>query len=107
MHELQAGAEVLVSPVVYFELRRGLTKRKATRLIAFLDSLIATLIWIEFTRSDWEAAADLWAQTQQAGRPRGDADILIAAQANRRGAIVVTHNVKHFDDISVGVETWP
>ena len=40
------------------------------------------------------------------GRPIEDSDLMIAAQANRRGAVVVTDNVRHFRDTADRVETW-
>jgi len=105
--ELGAGADVLVSPVVYYEIRRGLLKRDARRLLSYCDALIAPLLWIELTRGDWDEAASLWAKTQRAGHPREDADLLIAAQANRRGATVVTDNVREFRRVSgVEVVNW-
>jgi len=106
LDELRSGATVLVSPIVYYELRRGLLKRDAHRLLAFLDELVAKLVWIEVTRRDWEEAADLWVATQKSGRPRSDADLLIAAQAKRRGAVVVTDNVRDFRGMAPVVESW-
>ena len=58
------------------------------------------------TRADWEEAAKLWAKTKVMGRTRGDDDIFITAQANRRDATVVTANVRHFNDIANAIETW-
>lgn len=106
IEELGAGAVVLVSPVVYYELRRGLLKRDARRLLEYLDRLIATLVWTELTRGDWEEAAQLWVRVHRAGQPRADADLLISAQANRRDAVVVTDNLKHFRGVAEAVESW-
>jgi tRNA(fMet)-specific endonuclease VapC len=104
--EIAQNATVLVSPVVYFELRRGLLKKDAQRLLQYLDVIIAPLLWIDVTRGDWETAASLWAKTQRAGHPIEDADLIIAAQANRRDAVVVTDNVRHFRPIAGALETW-
>ena len=106
IEELSAGVAIIVSPVVYYELRRGLLKRDAHRLLDYFERLVASFPWADLTRGDWEEAARLWAKTQKIGRPRGDADLLIAAQANRRGAIVVTDNVKDFRGIADVLETW-
>jgi len=103
---LAQGSTVLVSPVVYYELRRGLLKRNALRLLQALDALVARLLWIDVTRSDWETAAALWVRTQRAGRPHHDADLLIAAQANNRGAVVITANVKDFVNVALLLESW-
>jgi predicted nucleic acid-binding protein len=92
--------------VVYYELWRGLLKRNAQRLLLHLERLLAQLLWIDLTRSDWEAAATLWARTQLAGRPHADADILIAAQANNRRATVITDNARDFQDVADELESW-
>jgi len=104
--EMNAGATIAVSPVVYYEIRRGLLHRDAQRLLSAFDALIAPMAWLEFTRGDWEEAASLWAKVHKSGKPREDADLLIAAQANRRGATVVTENSKHFQDIARSLESW-
>jgi tRNA(fMet)-specific endonuclease VapC len=104
--ETAASTTFLMSPVVYYQLRRGLLHRSKPFLLARLDRIIAPMSWIEMTRADWEEAATLWAKTQTIGRTRGDDDIFITAQANRRGATVVTANVSHFRDIAIAMETW-
>ena len=104
--ELMDGSTVLVSPLVYYELRRGLLRKDSQRLMQALNDLVTRYLWIDVTRSDWDTAASLWARIVRAGRPRGDADILIAAQANNRGAVVVTNNVKHFNNLADELEDW-
>ena len=104
--ELRDGATVLVSPIVYFEMRRGLLKRDAQRLMQAFDEMVDRHLWIDVSRGDWESAAVLWARTQSRGRPIEDSDLLIAAQANRRSAIVITDNLRHFRDTADRVEAW-
>ena len=44
---------------------------------------------------------------EKSGTPLGDMDMLIAAAALSIGAILVSHNVKHFSKISgIKVEDW-
>lgn len=104
--EIVNDVTVLVSPVVYYELRRGLLKRNALRLLQALDEMITEYLWIDVTRGDWETAASLWAKTRRDGQPIEDADIIIAAQANRRGAVVMTDNVRHFRVVADEIESW-
>jgi predicted nucleic acid-binding protein len=97
---------VLMSPMVYFEVRRGLLKLKSQRLLQKLEELIAPFLWIDATRGDWETAASLWAHTRSHGHVVDDGDLIIAAQANRRAAVVVTDNVGHFEGVADEVEKW-
>lgn len=103
---LVADAVVLVCPVAYFQVKRILLKRNATRQLQFLESLTAQFRWAEFEQADWEEAAELWAQRQKAGQPVEDSDLLIAIHARRRGATVVTNNERHFENLGVSVENW-
>jgi len=103
---LAANTVVLVCPIAYFEVKRILLKRNATRQLQFLENLTAQFTWAEFEQADWEEAAELWAQRQKAGRPIEDSDLLIAIHARRRGATVVTNNERHFEDLGVAVENW-
>jgi tRNA(fMet)-specific endonuclease VapC len=95
------GAEVGVSSVVLYELwygvaRSGRRRENAERLRVFLSGGIAAH---PFTEDDAVTAGDLRATLEAAGTPIGPYDLLIAAQALRRDATLVTANVAEFDRI--------
>ena len=100
------NAVVVLSPIAFYESKRGLLKRDAKKQMTFLEKLMPKLAWRDFERADWEQAAQLWAEREKAGRPIEDADLLIAAQAKRLGAILVTDNEKDFDGLGLQVENW-
>ncbi|MBL8527149.1 MAG: type II toxin-antitoxin system VapC family toxin [Burkholderiales bacterium] len=60
----------------------------------------------------WDAAAaehygDLRATLEKRGTPIGAMDLMIAAHARSLGAIMVTHNRRHFDKVpGLKVENW-
>ncbi len=92
------GQSFGVSTVVLFELRYGAAKsarpdRNAQRIAHFLSGPIEVLPF-EFT--DAEEAGDIRAKLERAGTPIGPYDILIAAQARRRGALLITANAREF-----------
>jgi tRNA(fMet)-specific endonuclease VapC len=97
---------LLLSFVVFYEVKRGLLKRDAKKQMAVLDHLANQLAWCDVIQDDWEQAAQLWAAREKIGRPIEDADVLIAAQAKRFGAILVTDNERDFDNLGVRVENW-
>jgi len=74
--------------------------------MGFFDRLMKTLVWDDVQRVDWLTAAELWANETALGRPPQDADLLIAAQAHRLKAIVVTANEDHFASLGVKIENW-
>ena len=84
--------------VVWFELHYGAAKsarvqQNRAALAAFLALDVA--IW-PFDAEDAEEAGDIRVALERAGTPIGPYDILIAAQARRRGALLVTANGREF-----------
>lgn len=95
----QAAENVIaVSSLVLFELWYGVarsTRRQenSERLRIFLAGDIAVL---PFEEEDAAVAGELRATLEAAGKPIGPYDLLIAAQALRSEAILVTANVSEF-----------
>lgn len=72
-------------------------RAEAERLLAaFIGQGIAVL---PFEIEDAEHADDIRAALERAGRPIGYYDYLIAAQARRRGATLVTANCREFERV--------
>ena len=97
---------VFLSAVVYYESKHGLLKRDAKNQMDALEHLVGELVWCDVLRDDWEIAAEKWAARMTHGAPIEDADLLIAVQAKRSGATLVTDNEKYFDGLGVKVENW-
>ncbi len=96
------GATIRVSSVVLFELWYGVARSErrrenAERLRVFLSGTIGV---VSFDEEDATHAGDLRAALEAAGTPIGPYDLLIAAQALRIGATLVTANVSEFARVS-------
>lgn len=92
------GASIAVSSVVLYELWYGVARsarrdENAERLRVFLSGSIAVM---PFDEEDAVTAGDLRAVLETAGTPIGPYDLMIAAQALRSGATLVTANVSEF-----------
>jgi tRNA(fMet)-specific endonuclease VapC len=92
------GTAIAVSSVVLFELWHGVARsirrrENAERLRAFLSGAVDVL---SFDDDGAVEAGGLRAALQVAGTPIGPYDLLIAAQAIRREATLVTANTKEF-----------
>jgi tRNA(fMet)-specific endonuclease VapC len=97
----KTGAQIAISPIVLFELWYGVAKSSrpdtnADRIRTFLSDFIEIL---PFEPEDAEAAAHLRALLEKADTPIGPFDLLIAAQAVRRGAALGTANAREFDRV--------
>ena len=96
--ELQAGRTLMVPAIVRFELEYGLAKSQRREANS---AILATLLARGFEQpafdlDDAAEAGDIRAALEAKGAPIGHYDLLIAAQARRRGAALVTLNRREF-----------
>ena len=98
-----------LSSIVLFEMEYGVAKsdrqvRNAARLEAFLTYPIAVL---PFEAADARESGDILASLERLGTPIGPYDVLIAAQARRRAATLVTANTREFSRVpGLRLEDW-
>jgi tRNA(fMet)-specific endonuclease VapC len=98
MTTLHEGTIVGIPTVVLYELWYGIKKSaRAQPNTDALDNFLALDVtpW-PFEAEDAEEAGDVRAALERLGTPIGPYDVLIAAQARRRGAILVTANKNEF-----------
>ena len=111
---LKANAQILVCPVVFYEIVRGLYKRDTRSDLQYFLLLVEQFEWCEFSRETWDTGAQLWAkyrQKKQVTRNNKkdediDIDVLIAAQVREQNAILVTNNTRHFKHFGIHLENW-
>jgi tRNA(fMet)-specific endonuclease VapC len=93
---------ILLSSVVAFELWYGVAKsqRKESNT-ARLDTFLAgPLEWTLFDEEDARAAGTIRTALEAIGKPIGAYDVLLAGQARRHRATLVTSNSKQFARVS-------
>jgi tRNA(fMet)-specific endonuclease VapC len=93
---LADGVAVGVSTVTLFELHYGTRKGPRAQAAA---AAVAAFLTLDVTAwpveaEDAQEAADVRDALTRAGTPIGPYDLLIAAQARRRGALLVTANAR-------------
>jgi tRNA(fMet)-specific endonuclease VapC len=100
-------AQVFTSIIVAAELRYGAAKRRSPRLSAQLEAVLGALEVLPFETPADAAYGLLRTRLEQAGRPIGANDLLIAAQAIALGYTIVTDNEKEFARIEdLPRENW-
>jgi tRNA(fMet)-specific endonuclease VapC len=92
------GASISISTIALFQLWYGVDRSErrrenTERLRIFLSGAIDVA---PFEEGDATVAGELRAALEKAGTPIGPYDLLIAAQAVRSGATLVTANVSEF-----------
>ncbi len=105
LDRLNSGAQVLISEIADYEVRRELLRANKQRGIARLDTVINSLGLLPINRFVMLRAAELWAQARKIGKSTAgdqslDADVIIAAQASLLiddgdTVVVATHNFNH------------
>ncbi|MDI1264710.1 MAG: type II toxin-antitoxin system VapC family toxin [bacterium] len=99
--ELVSGITIGIPAIVLFEMRYGVAKSdRRARSEAALESFLSLSVtpW-SFDPEDAEHAGDIRADLESKGTPIGQYDYLIAAQARRRGATLVTLNRREFERV--------
>lgn len=107
-----AGRQVILPEIADYEVRRELIRANRSAALQFLNQLVVQLDYLPLTTSAMRLAADLWAQTRNAGFPTAagaalDGDVILAAQALILGtpAVVATGNPVHLSRF-VLAEDW-
>jgi tRNA(fMet)-specific endonuclease VapC len=104
----EVGEEsIFTSIIVACELRFGARKKNAPMLTQRIERLLQTLEVLPLDGDVDRAYADVHAALEEAGRPSGANDMLIAAHAQSEDCVLVTHNPSEFVHIAgLIVEDW-
>jgi tRNA(fMet)-specific endonuclease VapC len=106
---LATGATIGVPVIALYEIWYGIkksTRREQNELLLQTFLTLNVTPW-PFELGDAEEAADIRASLEQAGTPIGPYDVLIAAQARRRAALLITANRREFDRVPrLRVSNW-
>ncbi len=97
--EANEGAGVLIPPIAYYEIKRGLIEANATTKLRDFERL-CSMIEVDYIDTETlDIAANIWAALIKAGRKLDDADILIAATCIAHDHTLVSANTRHFERI--------
>ena len=95
------GSEIFLSSIVNHELWFGVAKsaRPQSNALILWEFVGRGYETLEFSNGDAQAAGQIRAVLKIAGTLIGAYDVLIAAQARRRGAVLVTLNNREFERV--------
>jgi tRNA(fMet)-specific endonuclease VapC len=106
---IRSGEALALSTIVLFELRYGAVKsaRPERNLQRVADFLAGPIQVLPFESADAEEAGDIRAALERAGTPIGPYDVLLAGQARRHDALLVTANAREFSRVPrLKFEDW-
>jgi len=100
-------AQVCTSIIVAAELRYGAAKKGSPRLTAQLEAVLGALEVLPFEAPADAAYGQLRTRLEQAGRPIGGNDLLIAAHVVALNHTLVSGNEREFSRIDgLACENW-
>lgn len=109
LNEALKSSAVAIPVIVMFELWYGImNSSRKDKSIAELSVFLSNGFteW-PFETKDAEEAGEIRAELKRKGTPIGPYDVLIAAQARRRGAILITANEREFARVpGLRTEDW-
>lgn len=99
--ELARGTQLFLPVIVLYELEFGIagSDRPAQSRAALAEFLSFGIEVLNFDSDDAREAGEIRAQLKRTGSPIGPYDVLIAAQARRRGALLVSDNQREFQRV--------
>ena len=104
---VEQGAEIVIPPIVHYEMRRGFLCASAPKKETAYMTLIKKFSVGEMTDEVLECGAGIYADLYKSGFTVDGADLLTAAYCVTGGYTVVTNNVKHFKVIkNLSIEDW-
>ncbi len=101
-HAIAKDATILLSSVVAFELWYGVARSRHKELnTQRLETFCAgPMEWTLFDDQDARESGMVRAELEASGKPIGAYDVLLAGQARRLGATLVTSNVREFERVA-------
>ena len=100
------GTQFLLASVAHHELTRYLELKGAHRLLRLYRLMVESWLPCNLSFEDWDSASLLWAELHRRGRSISDLDLLLATLARKHGAVLVTSNTQHFEDLGLVLEDW-
>jgi tRNA(fMet)-specific endonuclease VapC len=100
--------ECYIPTIVLAELYKGAyCSQKIEQNLLRINELNKSIIVVPFDKNASEEFGKIQAELRRIGRPTGEIDALIAAVARSRQDILVTNNIKHFENIpNLELENW-
>ncbi|GAB1541015.1 type II toxin-antitoxin system VapC family toxin [Scytonema sp. NUACC21] len=102
------SSDCYISTIILAELYKGAyCSQRIEQNLNRVNEFTSRLIIVGFDNKSAEEFGKIQAELRRIGRPTGEIDALIAAVARSRQDILVTNNIRHFENISnLELENW-
>jgi tRNA(fMet)-specific endonuclease VapC len=102
------SSDCYITTIVLAELYKGVyCSQKIQQNFNRINEFSNTITIVEFDKNAAEEFGKIQAELRRIGRPTGQIDALIAAVARSRDDILMTNNIKDFENITnLRLENW-
>jgi len=98
---------IVISPIVYYEINNWLLKNNSKKKAAIFEKMCSDKGIGIIDKNTLDIASKIFIKLRRNGINIGDTDILIAAWCLQNDLVLVTNNLKHFDNIEhLKVTNW-
>ena len=100
--------EFFINPIILSELYKGVyTSNKKEAVMKFLEDFLREVVMLEFDKESCRVFGELYYNLVKKGKITQETDLMIASICVRNNLTLITHNKKHFENISeLNVEFW-
>jgi len=104
----EVSSQCYISTIVLGELNKGVyCSQKVEQNLQKLQDFLTLIAVIDFDSKAGVEFGKIQGELRRMGRPTGEIDALIGAVARSRGDILVTHNIRDFENIpNLQLEDW-
>jgi tRNA(fMet)-specific endonuclease VapC len=101
------NGDIIIPPIVYFEIKKWLLKNKSKTKLAAFEILLAKYGIDKISKETLDISLSIYLDLQSRKITVDDADIFIAGYCIENNYILVTNNTKHFKNIKdLRIENW-
>jgi tRNA(fMet)-specific endonuclease VapC len=107
LNEVSHDTEIFITPLTLCELFRGAYLSKDSEIkLKLIKEFTDSFVLLEFDEKVCIEYGKEYARLSKLGKITENIDLMIACFAKVNGLILVTRNIKHFENTGVKLEVW-
>jgi tRNA(fMet)-specific endonuclease VapC len=107
LESLNKNEQICLTAINVYEILKGFRWRKNKRKEEIFKEFLKKVTVFTVDDEAINTASDIYADLRRSGKTVGDADILIAAIVISNEGILITNNMKHYEDINqLKLDNW-
>jgi predicted nucleic acid-binding protein len=107
LESLNKSEQICLTAINVYEILKGFRWRKNKRKEEIFKEFLKKVTVFTIDDESINTASDIYADLRRNGKTVGDADVLIAAIVISNKGILITNNMKHYEDINqLKLDNW-